>query len=90
MNVLFIDWVSIPKDTHLDILKNISIGEHIASLPYNTNDYPSWKIPIPTPVAMVREDPGIIEDIEYIEFEKHRVIEYGDELTSMYVWERIH
>jgi len=96
MNVLFIEWQLIPRETHLDILKNIPIGEYIDSLPHYTDDSLSWKIPIPAPapVVIALEDARPIIDTGYIEFRKHRVIQCGNKyphpvVREMYAWERV-
>ena len=93
VNVLFIQWVGIPKGFHLDILREIPIGGYVDNLPYNTDGFPSYKIPIPSPVAMAKEDPRIIIDTEYMEFRKHRVSQYKKKyphsiVKEMYAWER--
>lgn len=93
MKVLFVQWEVIPKGDHLGILREIPIGGYVENLPYNTDGFPSFKIPIPTPVVMAKADPRIIIDMEYMEFRKHRVYQYNDEYPhqigkEMYAWER--
>lgn len=82
MNVRCIDWVSIPKETHLSILSDVPIHGYIDSLPYDTRGYPSWKIPVLNPVEVAEADPSIMIDIEYKEFRKCRTSK------KTYVWQR--
>ena len=87
MKVICVDWAAIPRQSHLNILRSVRLGEYVERLPYNTGGSLSYKIPIPTHTVVAEVNPELTIETDYIEFRRHRGNFRGKDYQ--YVWERI-